>query len=213
MYHKHVVLLGEGDHSFEEIQLHALGGRVGRETEDHHLRLRDRTANGPLQFSEEIHARHQRHRPHLGAGNHGTVDVNRVARVGHEHGVALIQGGQHQMRQAFLGTDGDNGLAFRVDVDLVAVLVPVGNRPAQARNALGRRVAVGVFALGHRDEFFDDVRRRGAVGVAHAQVDDVFATTTGGHLQLGSDVENVRGESIYARKAARRTLFGHCCLG
>jgi hypothetical protein len=101
----------------------------------------------------------------------------------------------------------------RVDIDLVALLVPIGNRPAQAWNALGCGVTVGVFALRNLHEFFDNVRRRGAVGVAHAQVDDVFATTTGGHLQLGSDVENVRGESIYARKAARRTLFGHCCLG
>jgi hypothetical protein len=117
------------------------------------------------------------------------------------------------VRQAFLGTDGDNGFAFRVDIDLVAFLVPVGNRPAQTRNALGRRVTVGVFALGDLHQFFDDMRRRGPVGVAHAQVDDVFTTTTGGHLQLGGDVENVRGESIYARKAARRTLFGHCCLG
>jgi hypothetical protein len=72
---------------------------------------------------------------------------------------------------------------------------------------------MGVFALGDSDQFFDDVRRRGAVRVTHAQVDDVFATTTGGHLQLGSDVEYVRGESIYARKAARRTWVSHCCLG
>jgi hypothetical protein len=77
------------------------------------------------------------------------------------------------MRQAFLGADGDDGFAFRVDVDRVAFLVPVGNRPAQARNALGRGVTVGVFTLGDLHQFFDDVRRRGAVGVAHAQVDDV----------------------------------------
>ncbi|AHZ72027.1 aminotransferase [Pseudomonas mandelii JR-1] len=55
--------------------------------------------------------------------------------------------------------------------------------------------------------------RSRAIRVAHAEVDDVFATTTGGHLQLGSDVEYVRGESIYARKAARRTWVSHCCLG
>jgi len=212
VYHQYVVLLGQGDHALEEVQFHALGGGVGGKAENHHLWFGDRTANGPLQFGEEVHTRHQRHRTHLRTGNHRTVDVNRVARVGHQHRVALIQGRQHQVRQAFLGADGDNGLALGVDLDLVAFLVPVGNRPAQARNTLGRRVTVGVLTLGDGDEFFDDVRRGRAVGVTHAQVDDVFATTTGGHLQLGGDVENVRGESIYARKAARRTLFGHCCL-
>ena len=117
------------------------------------------------------------------------------------------------MRQAFLGADGDNGFAFRVDIDFVALLVPIGNRPAQAWNAFGRRVTVGVLTLGDLHQFFDNVRRRGAVGIAHAQVDDVFTTAASGHFQLGGDVEHVRGESIYARKAARRTLFGHCCLG
>lgn len=138
MHHQNVVLLGEGDHSFEEVQLHALCGRVRRKAENHHLRFRNRAANRAFQFSEEVHARDQRHRTHLGAGNHSAVDVNRVARVRYQHGVALVEGGQHQMRQAFLGTDGDNGFGFRVDVDLVAILVPIGNRPAQARNALGR---------------------------------------------------------------------------
>ena len=212
MHHQYVVLLGQGDHPFEEVQFHALSGGVGREAEDHHLRLGDRAANRALQLSEEIHTGYQRHRTHLGAGNHGTVDVNRVAGVGHQHGVALVQGGQHQVRQAFLGTDGHDGFGFRVDVHCIAVFVPVGNRPAQARNALGRGVTVGVFTLGDGDHFFHDVRWSGAVRVTHAQVDDVFAAPTRSHLQLGSDIEHVRGESIDARKAARRTLFGHCCL-
>lgn len=138
MHHQNVVLFGEGDHSFEEIQLYALSGRVRREAKDHHLRFRDRAANRAFQFGEEVHARYQRHRTHLGAGNHRAVDVNRVARVRHQHGVALVEGGQHQVRQAFLGADGDNGFGFRVDVDLVAILVPIGNRPAQTWNAFGR---------------------------------------------------------------------------
>ena len=68
---------------------------------------------------------------------------------------------------------------------------------------------MGVFTLGNLHQLLDDVRRGGAVGVAHAQVDDVLATAAGGHLELGSDVEDVRGETIDARKAARRTWVGH----
>ncbi|MOA15580.1 hypothetical protein D3C78_1357450 [compost metagenome] len=209
MHHQHVVLLGQSHHALEEVQFHALGGGVGRETEDHHLRLGDRLADGPLEFVEEVHTRHQRHRTHLGTGNHRPVDMDRVAGVGHQHRVALVEGGQHQVCQAFLRADGDDGFAFRVDVDLVAFLVPVGDSPTQARDATGGGVAVGVFTLGDLHQLLDDVRRGGAIGVAHAQVDDVLATAAGGHLELGSDVEDVRGETIDARKAARRTWVGH----
>ena len=68
---------------------------------------------------------------------------------------------------------------------------------------------MGIFALGDGHQFLDDMRRSRTVGITHAQVDDVFATTTGGHLQLGSDIEHIGGESIDARKAARRTLVCH----
>ena len=62
--HQHVVLLGQRHHPLEEIQLHALRSRVGREAEDHHFRTRDGFPNGALQLTEEIHAVHQRHRTH-----------------------------------------------------------------------------------------------------------------------------------------------------
>ena len=138
--------------------------------------------------------------------------MNRVAGVGHQHGVAVVQGGQHQVRQAFLGADGDNGFAVRVDIDGVAVFVPVRDGAAQARDAARGGVAVGVIALGDLHQFLDDMRRRGAVGVAHAEVDNVFATAARRHFQLGGDVEDVGGETINARKTARRTVFGHVNL-
>lgn len=209
MYHQYIVLFGQGHHALEEVQLHALGGRVGREAEDHHLRFRDRLADRALQLVEEIDAGHQRYRTHLGASDHCAVDVDRVARVGHQHGVAVVEGAEHQVCQALFGADGDDGFAFRVDIDLVAFLVPVGDGPAQARNAAGGGVAMGVFALGDLHQLLDDVWRRGPVGVAHAQVDDVLAAAAGRHLELGGNVEDVRGKTIDAREAARRTWVGH----
>ncbi len=200
----HVVLLGQRHHALEEVQLDALRGRVGGETENHHARLGNRFADRPFQLVEEIDARHQRHRAHLGAGDHRTVDVDRIARVGHEDGVAMVEGRQHQVRQAFLGADGDDGFAFRVDLHVVAVAVPVRDGPAQARDAARGGVAMGVFALGDGAELLDDMRRGRPVGIAHAQVDDVLATATSGHLQFGGDIENVGGKAVDARETARR---------
>ena len=37
---------------------------------------------------------------------------------------------------------------------------------------------------------------RGAVGVAHAEVDDVFATAARGGLHLAGDVEDVGGKAL-----------------
>jgi hypothetical protein len=111
-----------------------------------------------FQLGEEIDARHQRHRADVGAGDHRAVDVDRVARVGHEHGVAAVQRGQHQVGQALLGADGDDGFRVRVDIDGVAVLVPLADGPAQARNALAGRVAVGVGPLRDLGELGHDVR-------------------------------------------------------
>ena len=37
---------------------------------------------------------------------------------------------------------------------------------------------------------------RGAVGVAHAEVDDVLAAAAGGHLELGGDVEDVGRQAL-----------------
>src|SRR5690606_19464827 len=208
VHHQNVVLPGQRHHPLEEVQLHALGGGVGGEAEDDHLRLGNGLANGPLQLGEEIHAGNQRHRAHLGAGDDRAIDVDRVAGIGHQHGVALVQGGQHQVRQAFLGTDGDDGFALGVDLHVVTLLVPARNGAAQARNAARGGVTVGVLALGDGAELLDDMRRGGAVGIAHAEVDDVLATAAGGHLQLGGDIEDVGGQTIDARKAAL-AVFGH----
>jgi hypothetical protein len=69
-------------------------------------------------------------------------------------------------------------------LDVVAALVPVADRLAQARDALGDRIAVRVFAQRRLDQLVGDVLRRRAVGIAHAHVDDVLATPARGHLQL-----------------------------
>jgi hypothetical protein len=42
------------------------------------------------------------------------------------------------------------------------------------------------------NQLVDDVLGRGSVGVAHAEVDDVFSAAAGGHLHVAGDVEDIR---------------------
>src|SRR5579864_6164235 len=44
----------------------------------------------------------------------------------------------------------------------------------------------------------DDVFGRGSVGVAHAEVDDVFSAAAGGNLHLPRDVEDIRRKALNA---------------
>jgi hypothetical protein len=128
----------------------------------------------------------------LGAGDDRAEDVDGVAGIGHGDGVLAIEHGETEVGDAFLGADGDDGLGFGIEIDVVAALVPVADGLAQAGQAAGERVAMGRGLLRGLDQLVDDVLRRCAVGVAHAEVDDVFAALAGGGFQFACDVEYVR---------------------
>ena len=127
----------------------------------------------------------------IGAGDDKAIGVNRITRVRHQHRVALVDGGQRQVRQTFLGTDGDNRLLFRIQRDAVAALIPGADRLAQARDALRYRIAMGVVAPRGLDHLVDDMRGCGLVGIAHAEVDNIFTALARLRLQLVDDVEDV----------------------
>ena len=131
----------------KKLQIDALRGRIRRKAEDQHLRLGRELADRALELVEEIHARRHAHRADVGAGDDRAVDVDRVRRVGHQHRVAALEAGEHQVREALLRADGDDRLGVRVELDAVAALVPVADRLAQARDALRHRVAVRVGPL------------------------------------------------------------------
>ena len=60
-----------------------------------------------------------------------------IAGVGDEDGVLVVERGEAEMRDAFLGADGDDGLGVGIELDAVAALIPVADGLAQARNPLG----------------------------------------------------------------------------
>ena len=119
-----VILLRQGDDLFKEVQLHTLRRWIRGKTKDHHLRLRVTLADGAFQLVKEIHTFHQRHRAHLRPGNHRAIDMNRIAGVRHQYGVAMIQRRQHQVRQPLFRTNGDDRFRFRIDIDVIAFFIP-----------------------------------------------------------------------------------------
>jgi hypothetical protein len=191
-----VVLFGDGDHPLEEAEIDALGGRVRRKTQYEHFGLRRELADGALELGEEIHAGRHAHRADIGAGDDRAVDVDRIRRIGHEHRVAALQAREHQVREAFLRADRDDGLAVHVELDAITPLIPGADRAAQPRNAFRYGIAVRVLAARSLHQLVDDVRRRGTVGVAHRQVDHVLAAPARRHLQLVGNVEDVRRKPL-----------------
>ena len=141
-------------------------------------------------------ARHA-HRADVGAGDDRAVDVDRIARdwarapCRRGPGTASIRCARPSFEPMVTIAS-----RVRVELDAVAALVPGADRAAQPRNALRHRVAVGVVTLRRLDQLRDDVLGRGAVGVAHAHVDDVLARAARRHLQLVGDVEDVRGRRL-----------------
>ena len=121
-----------------------------------------------------------------------------IAGVRHQHAIAPVERGESQVRDAFLGAYGGDSFRFRIKIDVKARFVPVADGAAQARNAPRHRIAVRVVALNRFHKLGNDVRRRGAVGIAHAEIDDIVAATAGRHLELGGNVENVGGEPLNA---------------
>ena len=105
--------------------------------------------------------------------------------------VALIENCQRQMGDTLLRADRDDRLGVRIEINLVTALVPVADRQAQLVDPARDRVAmVGAFRRG-LDELGDDMRRRGLVGIGHAEIDDVLACAAGLETQLADGVEDV----------------------
>jgi hypothetical protein len=59
---------------------------------------------------------------------------------------------------------------------------------------------VGVGAAGHFNQLFHNMPGRGAVGVAHGHIDDVFPAPSGRHFEFARNIENVGRQALYARK-------------
>ena len=146
MHHPDTVFARERDDFFKERQVNTHRRRVGRKTENQHLRFRETLANRALDFLEKIHVFGHTHTANIRAGDDRAVNVNRVARIRHQRRIAAIQRGEHQVREAFFRADGDDGFGVWVEPSAVALRIPVADGLAQTRNTFRHAIAVGVAA-------------------------------------------------------------------
>jgi hypothetical protein len=59
---------------------------------------------------------------------------------------------------------------------------------------------VRIFTLSRLDQFIHNMPGRGAVGVPHAEINDIFPALTRLRLEFIDDIENVRRQPLYAGK-------------
>ena len=167
--------------------------------DDQHLGPRDGVAHGEAQALEEVLARRGGDRADRGAGDDEAEGVDGVAGVGREHDVAGRGDRLREVGETFLRAQGDDHLLVGIERDVEAALVVSRLGLAQAGNALGRRIAVGRGLGRDFGELVDDVLRRRAVGIAHAEVDDVLAAGARRRLHrvdLGEDIGRQAADAV-----------------
>ena len=132
------------------------------------------------------------------SGNDGGVDVHRKGRGRHQDGVARSHQGQAEVGDALLGADGADDFGIAVQFHTVIGLVAQGDFPAQAAQAVGGRVAVGLGIPGHLAQLFT-YRGGGRIdGIAHAEVDDVVPPAAFFHLRFVDHAEQVGRQLVHA---------------
>ena len=140
----------------------------------------------------------------VGAGDDEAIGMDGIGGIGHQDRIAGPDGRQCEVRETFLRANGHDDLVLWIELHVVAALVPIGHRPAQAGDAARLGIAMGVLALHCLNQFVDNVLRRGLVGIAHAEVDDILASGACGVFQFRHDGENIGRQPLDTGK-----IFDH----
>ncbi len=140
-------------------------------------------------------------------GEQRTRGVDRVARVRSQTHVELIEKGQADVGQALLGAEQWHHLGIGVEPDAEPALVEVHHGGAKLERAAVAGVLVTSGVVRRLREGRHDVRRRGCVGVADAQADDVCAGRPAcGDLALDLG-EQVRRQALNALREPHQAMW------
>ena len=143
-------------------------------------------------------ARGDRHLADVRPREERAVDVDRVARRGHQRGVTGAEQDPHEVAEALLGADGVDDLGLGVELHPEGAQVQVGDGPAQLRDAPAGRVPVVARLAGRLGQLLHDQVGRGDVRVAEPEVDDVVAGSAEVLLDGVDDREDVGRHALDA---------------
>ena len=190
-HHPEIVALRQRGEPLQIVD-HRAGG-IARRVEDDHPRPRRDGALGGV----EVEAVERWHRDGHAAAEAHHRRVDGKARIGDQHLVAGLDGGEHPVEDGGLGSGADHHL-----VDARAHAAPqelLADGLAQLRQPRGRTIA-GVPVAQRPHAGLDDVRGRGKVRLADFEVEDPAPARFEGP-RLEQDVERRFGsERLHARR-------------
>ena len=202
MRDRDVPLEAERRQPLQEVAVGDCAGRVVRVAADQQVRALRLGISNRREVGKEPALGEQRHRDRLGSGERRPAAVDGISRVGDQRGIAGIELRHAQVGEPLLGAEQRHHLALGVEHHPEPARVVPGDRLAQLLQPPVGRVHVRTGPRRLAAEHVGELRRRGHVGIAHAERDHVDA----GGTRLG-DTTRLRGRrgTREARQAGARS--------
>ena len=135
VHDEHLSLAGEADDVLHEVELDGGSRRVVREGQKQHARARGGPCVGVREVRNEVFARRHRDLEDARPREDRRMDVDRVARRGHERCVAGLDQRPHEVDEALLRAHRRDDLRLGVELHAEPALVEVGAGGAQLGDA------------------------------------------------------------------------------
>ena len=146
-------------------------------------------------MSKKSGPRRGRDRADRGAGDDEAELVDRIGGIGRQHDVAGRGDRLGEIGETFLRAQGDDHLAFRIERNPEAALIIAGLGFPKPGYSLRGGITMRARIAGDLGQLLDHMRRRGAIRIAHAEIDNVLAARPGGRLHRIHFGEDIRRQA------------------
>ena len=186
-----LVLARPGHEPFVEGQIDRFRGGIARVIDHQHRRTRDSVGHRIVERLPVAFVGRGRHRADRRTRDDEAVCVDRIGGTGRKDDVARRADRGRHRRETFLRAHRHHHFALGIEIDVEAAAVVIGLRLTQARDAFRLRIAMRGRLGRDFAQFVDHMLRRGLVGIAHAQIDDVAPRLPRGmphRIDFGDDI-------------------------
>ena len=214
-----VVRLREGDEPVEELPRRAGAGRVVRVVQEHPRRTFPDIGRNLFENGKIIIFRTDRDIVRNALSHEDARPVGGIAGVGHQHDVAGVDPGHHEVVTPLLRADQAEDLRRRVERYAIAGLIPAGDLLAEGEHPLLLvcRIAVVLRVARRPAELVDDRIGRRVHRVANRKADNIYAVgprlgdlLPQFHEQVGRDlrqtVGNLQCHSPFLAQASSQSI-------